>query len=119
MLPLKQNSTSGETDRSSCGNGRRIAGNSEDRWENQSGEQAEEGKLEYSGGDAYGEHFFNGTRPGLLEVVVEEESNEISAVRDLLDITNSIVTWDAMNTQKEAVRAAIAKKKGLYRGVEK
>ncbi|MDR0761313.1 MAG: ISAs1 family transposase, partial [Treponema sp.] len=49
---------------------------------------------------------------GLSEVVVAEKSNEIPAVRDLLDITNirgCIVTWDALNTQKETVRTVIAK----------
>jgi predicted transposase YbfD/YdcC len=58
---------------------------------------------------------------GLSEVVVEEKSNEIPAVKDLLDITNirgCIVTWDAMNTQKETVRAVIAKK-GDYVGALK
>ena len=37
------------------------------------------------------------------------------AVRDLLDITNiggCIVTWDALNTQKDTVKAVIAKKGG-------
>jgi predicted transposase YbfD/YdcC len=39
-------------------------------------------------------------------------------VRDLLDITDirgCIVTWDALNTQKETVQAVIAKK-GEFEG---
>ena len=54
----------------------------------------------------------------LSEKVVDEKTNEIPAVRDLLDITNvsgCIVTWDALNTQKETVKAVIAKK-GDYVG---
>jgi predicted transposase YbfD/YdcC len=50
---------------------------------------------------------------GLSAVVVEEKRNEIPAVRDLRDITDirgCIVTWDALNRQKETVRAVIAKK---------
>jgi hypothetical protein len=58
---------------------------------------------------------------GLAEVVVEEKSNEIPAVRDVLDITDirgCIVTWDALNTQKETVQAVMAKK-GDYVGALK
>ena len=58
---------------------------------------------------------------GLSEIVVDEKSNEIPAVRDLLDITNiggCIVTWDALNTQKDTVKAVIAKK-GDYVGALK
>jgi predicted transposase YbfD/YdcC len=58
---------------------------------------------------------------GLSEMVADGKSNEIPAVRDLIDITNikgCIVTWDAMNTQKETVRAVIAKK-GEYVGALK
>jgi predicted transposase YbfD/YdcC len=55
---------------------------------------------------------------GLSEVVADEKSNEIPAARDLLDITDirgCIVTWDALNTQKETARAVVAKK-GDYVG---
>jgi predicted transposase YbfD/YdcC len=58
---------------------------------------------------------------GLSEVVAEEKSNEIPAVRDLLDITDirgRVVTWDALNTQKETVRAVMMKK-GDYVGALK
>ncbi|MDR2028063.1 MAG: hypothetical protein LBP93_00850, partial [Treponema sp.] len=58
---------------------------------------------------------------GLAAAGVEETSYEIPAVRDVLDITDirgSIVTWDAMNTQKDTVRAVIAKK-GDYAGALK
>jgi hypothetical protein len=37
---------------------------------------------------------------GLSETVVDDKSNEIPAVRDLIDMTNvkgCILTWDAMN----------------------
>jgi hypothetical protein len=57
----------------------------------------------------------------LSETVVEEKSNEIPAVQDLLAITNvrgCIVTWDALNTQKETVKAVIAGK-GDYVGALK
>jgi predicted transposase YbfD/YdcC len=57
----------------------------------------------------------------LSEVVVEEKTNEIPAVRDLLDITEvkgCVVTWDALNTQKETV-AAVIRKGGDYVGALK
>ncbi|GHT89447.1 hypothetical protein FACS1894137_18710 [Spirochaetia bacterium] len=57
----------------------------------------------------------------LSETVVDEKTNEIPAVRDLLAITNvsgCIVTWDALNTQKETVKAVIAKR-GDYVGALK
>jgi predicted transposase YbfD/YdcC len=57
----------------------------------------------------------------LSEVVVEEKTNEIPAVRDLLDITEvsgCVVTWDALNTQKETVGAVI-RKGGDYVGALK
>jgi hypothetical protein len=50
---------------------------------------------------------------GLSEMAVDQKSNEIPVVRDLLDITDirgCIVTWDALNTQKETVRVVIEKK---------
>jgi predicted transposase YbfD/YdcC len=52
----------------------------------------------------------------LSEVVVDEKTNEIPAVRDLVDITEvrgCVVTRDAMNTQKETV-AAVIRKHGDY-----
>ncbi|MDR0586079.1 MAG: ISAs1 family transposase, partial [Treponema sp.] len=57
----------------------------------------------------------------LSEVVVDEKTNEIPAVRDLLDITDvggCVATWDAMNTQKETV-AAVIRKHGDYVGALK
>jgi predicted transposase YbfD/YdcC len=57
----------------------------------------------------------------LSEVVVEEKTNEIPAVRELLDITEvrgCVVTWDALNTQKETVREVI-RKGGDYVGALK
>jgi predicted transposase YbfD/YdcC len=57
----------------------------------------------------------------LSEVVVEEKTNEIPAVRDLLDITEvkgCVVTWDALNTQKETV-AQVVRKGGDYVGALK
>jgi predicted transposase YbfD/YdcC len=53
--------------------------------------------------------------------VADEKSTEIPAVRDLLaitDIRGCIVTWDALNTQKETVGAVIAKR-GDYAGALK
>lgn len=44
------------------------------------------------------------------QVFVNEKSNEIPAAIDLLDIIdvkNTIVTWDALNTQKETVKKVI------------
>ena len=52
---------------------------------------------------------------------VLEKSNEISAVQDLIEITDvkdCIVTWDALNTQKETVKKVI-EKKGDYIGALK
>jgi predicted transposase YbfD/YdcC len=57
----------------------------------------------------------------LSEVVVEEKTNEIPAVRDLLDITEvngCVATWDALNTQKETV-AQVIRKGGDYVGALK
>jgi predicted transposase YbfD/YdcC len=57
----------------------------------------------------------------LSEKVVDEKSNEIPAVQDLLaitDVSGCIVTWDALNTQKETVKAVIAGK-GDYVGALK
>jgi hypothetical protein len=57
----------------------------------------------------------------LSEKVVDEKTNEIPAVQDLLSITavrGGIVTWDALNTQKETVKAVIAGK-GDYVGALK
>jgi predicted transposase YbfD/YdcC len=55
------------------------------------------------------------------QVFVNEKSNEIPAMQDLLDvidIKNTIVTWDALNTQKETVLKVI-KKHGDYVGALK
>jgi len=52
---------------------------------------------------------------------IEDKSNEIPAMPLLLkrlDLKNSIVTWDALNTQKDTVRAVIAGK-GDYLGALK
>ena len=52
---------------------------------------------------------------------VLEKSNEIPAVQDLIEITDikdCIVTWDALNTQKETVKKVI-EKKGDYIGALK
>jgi predicted transposase YbfD/YdcC len=57
----------------------------------------------------------------LSEKIVDEKSNEIPAVQDLLAVTNvsgCIVTWDALNTQKETVKAVIARR-GDYVGALK
>jgi predicted transposase YbfD/YdcC len=46
------------------------------------------------------------------QVFVDEKSNEIPAAIDLLDIIEvkgTIVTWDALNTQKETVKKVIAR----------
>jgi predicted transposase YbfD/YdcC len=54
-------------------------------------------------------------------VAVEGKTNEIPAVRDLLDITEvkgCVVTWDALNTQKETV-AQVVRKGGDYVGALK
>jgi predicted transposase YbfD/YdcC len=55
------------------------------------------------------------------QVFVNEKSNEIPAMQDLLDIIdvkNTIVTWDALNTQKETV-LKVTKKHGDYVGALK
>ena len=55
------------------------------------------------------------------QVFVDEKSNEIPAAKDLLkiiDIKGTIVTWDALNTQKSTVEAVI-KNKGDYVGALK
>ena len=55
------------------------------------------------------------------QVFVDEKSNEIPAAKDLLkiiDIKDTIVTWDALNTQKSTVEAVI-KNKGDYVGALK
>ena len=57
----------------------------------------------------------------LSQLSVEEKTNEIPAVRDLIDITeikNCVLTWDALNTQKDTV-AAVIKKHGDYVGALK
>ncbi len=55
------------------------------------------------------------------QVFVNEKSNEIPAVKDLLkiiDIKDTVVTWDALNTQKSTVEEVI-KHKGNYLGALK
>jgi len=55
------------------------------------------------------------------QVFVDEKSNEIPAVKDLLkiiDIKDTVVTWDALNTQKSTVEEVI-KYKGDYVGALK
>jgi hypothetical protein len=50
------------------------------------------------------------------QVAVEEKTNEIPATRELLrmiDVQNAVVTWDALNTQRETV-AIVIHKKGDY-----
>ncbi len=45
--------------------------------------------------------------------MIEEKTNEITAIPEVikrLDLTNVICTWDALNTQKENIKAVIAKK---------
>lgn len=57
----------------------------------------------------------------LGQVFVNEKSNEIPAMLDLLkmiDIKGAILTWDALNTQKETV-AEVIRKKGDYVGALK
>ena len=57
----------------------------------------------------------------LAEKAVEEKTNTISAVYDLLEVINvqgAIVTWDALNTQKETVKKVICQK-GEYVGALK
>ena len=44
--------------------------------------------------------------------MIEEKTNEITAIPEIikrLDLTNVICTWDALNTQKENVKAVISK----------
>ena len=44
--------------------------------------------------------------------IIEEKTNEITAIPDVikrLDLTNVICTWDALNTQKDNVKAVISK----------
>ena len=44
--------------------------------------------------------------------IIEEKTNEITAIPEVikrLDLTNVICTWDALNTQKENVKAVISK----------
>jgi predicted transposase YbfD/YdcC len=55
------------------------------------------------------------------QVFVNEKSNEIPAMIDLLkiiDVKDAVVTWDALNTQKDTV-AAVIKNKGDYVGALK
>jgi predicted transposase YbfD/YdcC len=55
------------------------------------------------------------------QVFVDEKSNEIPAMIDLLkiiDVKDAVVTWDALNTQKDTV-AAVIKNKGDYVGALK
>ena len=57
----------------------------------------------------------------LSQISVEEKTNEIPAVQDLIDMTeirNCVLTWDALNTQKDTVSAVI-RKKGDYVGALK
>jgi hypothetical protein len=57
----------------------------------------------------------------LAEAVVNEKTNEIPTVRDMLDAANvegCVVTWDALNTQKETVKKVI-EKRGDYVGALK
>jgi predicted transposase YbfD/YdcC len=57
----------------------------------------------------------------LAEKVVEDKSNEIPAVREviaMLNISGSVLTWDALNTQKDTV-ALVVSKKGDYVGALK
>ena len=57
----------------------------------------------------------------LSQLGVGEKTNEIPAVQDLIDITQiegCVLTWDALNTQKDTVKAVI-KKKGDYVGALK
>ena len=65
--------------------------------------------------------------------MIEEKTNEITAIPEVikrLDLTNVICTWDALNTQKENVKAVISKggdycvalkriRKDIARNVEK
>ena len=44
--------------------------------------------------------------------MIEEKTNEITAIPEIikrLDLTNVICTWDALNTQKENIKAVISK----------
>lgn len=55
------------------------------------------------------------------QVFVDEKSNEIPAMIDLLeivDVKGAILTWDALNTQKDTV-AEVIRKKGDYVGALK
>jgi hypothetical protein len=54
----------------------------------------------------------------LSEVVVEEKTNEISAVRDLLEITEvqgSVVAWDALNISGIFFEVRILRRKDFVR----
>lgn len=57
----------------------------------------------------------------LSQLSVEEKTNEIPAVQNLIDITEvkgCVLTWDALNTQKSTV-AAVIDKQGDYVGALK
>jgi predicted transposase YbfD/YdcC len=57
----------------------------------------------------------------LAEAVVNEKTNEIPTTRDMLGVVNvegCVVTWDALNTQKETVKRVI-EKRGAYVGALK
>ena len=44
--------------------------------------------------------------------MIEEKTNEMTAIPEVikrLDLTNVICTWDALNTQKDNVKAVISK----------
>ena len=48
----------------------------------------------------------------IAQEMIEEKTNEITAIPDVikrLDLTNVICTWDALNTQKDNVKAVISK----------
>ena len=50
---------------------------------------------------------------GVIEQeMIEEKTNEITAIPEVikrLDLINVICTWDALNTQKDKVKAVISK----------
>lgn len=52
-----------------------------------------------------------------MAIKVDDKTNEIKAVRELMDLTDikgCIVTMDSMGTQKEIVKKIVKEKKGYW-----
>lgn len=53
--------------------------------------------------------------------MIEDKTNEITAIPKVierLDLTNVICTWDALNTQKDNIKAVVSKGRRLLCGIE-